>query len=82
MVDLPLYRIVSKLTPTKFGSRKVFLVKSHVPSPTTIVSEEYELDPGGDKVSAGAMMGDSGAAHAEWPPAWRRWLEWNAGVVC
>lgn len=60
----------------------MFLVKSHVPSPTTIVSEEYELDPGGDKVSAGAMMGDSGAAHAEWPPAWRRWLEWNAGVVC
>lgn len=38
----------------------MFLVKSHVPSPTTRVSEEYELDPGGDKVSAGAMMGNSG----------------------
>lgn len=34
----------------------MFLVKSHVPSPTTMVSEEYELDPGGDSVSAGAMM--------------------------
>ena len=36
---LPLYRIVSKLRPTKFGSRNVFLEVSHVPSPTIIVSE-------------------------------------------
>ncbi len=37
--DLPLYCIVSKLRPTRFGSRKVFLVKSHVPSPTVMVFE-------------------------------------------
>ena len=33
----------------------MFLVKSHVPSPTVWVSDEYELDPGGERVSAGAM---------------------------
>lgn len=36
---LPLYRIVSKFKPIRFGKRKVFLVKSQVPSPTTKVSE-------------------------------------------
>ena len=35
----PLYCMVSKLRPTRFGRRKLFLVKSHVPSPTSIVSE-------------------------------------------
>lgn len=33
----------------------MFLVKSHVPSPTVRVSDEYELDPGGERLSAGAM---------------------------
>lgn len=33
----------------------MFLVKSHVPSPTVSVSDEYELDPGGERLSAGAM---------------------------
>ena len=37
---IPLYRIVAKFNPTRFGSRKVFLVESHVPSPTVIVFEE------------------------------------------
>ena len=36
---LPLYRIVAKFKPTRLGSRKVFSVASHVPSPTTIVFE-------------------------------------------
>jgi hypothetical protein len=50
--------MVSKFSPTKLGRRKVSLVKSHVPSPTCRVSEEYEADPGGERVSAGAMTGD------------------------
>ncbi len=54
--------MVSKLRPTKLGSRNVFLEKSHVPSPTVIVLDEYELDPGGDKVSAGAMTAMARAA--------------------
>ena len=37
---LPLYCIVSKLRATRLGSRNVFLEKSHVPSPTTRVSDE------------------------------------------
>lgn len=49
--------MVSKFSPTRLGSRKLFRVKSHVPSPTTMVSDEYDADPGGDRVSAGAMMG-------------------------
>ena len=36
---LPLYRIVAKFKPTRLGSKKVFSVASHVPSPTTIVFE-------------------------------------------
>jgi len=54
----PLYRIISKLNPTRFGSRNVFLVKSHVPSPTTMVFESYVATPGGDMSSSGvgAMM--------------------------
>ena len=38
----------------------MFFVKSHVPSPTVKVLDEYELEPGGDRASAGAMaaMGD------------------------
>jgi hypothetical protein len=35
----PLYCMVSKFKPIRLGSRKVFLVKSQVPSPTTSVSE-------------------------------------------
>lgn len=37
---IPLYRIVAKFNPTRFGSRNVFLVESHVPSPTVIEFEE------------------------------------------
>ena len=37
---VPLYRIVAKFNPTRFGSRNVFLVVSHVPSPTVI---EFEV---------------------------------------
>jgi hypothetical protein len=33
----------------------VFFVKSHVPSPTVKVLDEYELEPGGERASAGAM---------------------------
>lgn len=52
-----MYCIVSKFNPTRLGSRNVFLVKSHVPSPTTMVLDEYEADPGGESESAGAMVG-------------------------
>ena len=55
---IPLYCMVSKFTPIKLGRRNVFLVKSQVPSPTVRVSDEYELDPAGDKLSAGAMMAE------------------------
>jgi hypothetical protein len=54
--ELPLYCVVSKLRPTKLGNKKVFFVKSHVPSPTVIVSESYVAVPGADSPSAGAMM--------------------------
>ena len=37
---IPLYRIVAKFNPTRFGSRNVFFVVSHVPSPTVIELEE------------------------------------------
>lgn len=37
---IPLYRIVAKLSPTRFGNRNVFFVVSHVPSPTAIEFEE------------------------------------------
>ena len=37
---IPLYRIVAKLNPTRLGSRNVFFVVSHVPSPTVIEFEE------------------------------------------
>ena len=37
---IPLYRIVAKLNPTRFGSKNVFFVESHVPSPTVIRFEE------------------------------------------
>ncbi len=36
------------------------MVKSHVPSPTLSLSDEYELDPGGDMLSAGAMAAVGG----------------------
>lgn len=49
--NLPLYRIVSKFTPIKLGSRNVSLVKSHVPSPTWSVFDAYELLPGEASVS-------------------------------
>lgn len=52
---LPLYCIVSKFNPTKFGNRNVFLDASQVPSPTYIVFEEYMLLPGGDRLSSGAI---------------------------
>ena len=61
MPSLPLYRMVSKLRPCKFGSRNVFFEKSHVPSPTTILSELYLTAPGADISSgAGAMTATTG----------------------
>lgn len=33
----------------------MFFEKSHVPSPTVNVLDEYELEPGGARASAGAM---------------------------
>lgn len=44
---LPLYLIVAKFKPTKFGSKNVSLPASQVPSPTCSVSELYVLLPGG-----------------------------------
>lgn len=49
----PLYRIVAKLSPTRFGSKKVFLSVSHVPSPTYNVFEEYVLLPAGGSCGEG-----------------------------
>lgn len=51
----PLYCMVSKGKPMRFGSKKSFLVKSHVPSPTTKLSDEYDTAPGADSASVGAM---------------------------
>jgi hypothetical protein len=53
---LPLYLIVAKFKPTRFGRRKVFFPVSHVPSPTCNVLEEYELLPGGASCGEGDMM--------------------------
>lgn len=50
--DIPLYRIVSKLRPWRLGSRNEFFSKSQVPSPTVKVLDEYELDPGGERLFA------------------------------
>jgi hypothetical protein len=43
--------MVSKFNPIRLGRRKVFLVESHVPSPTVKVLELYVLLPGGERVS-------------------------------
>lgn len=64
--NLPLYLMVAKLSPTKFGSKNVFLVVSQVPSPTVIVLEVYVLlpagaMPGGDDIAE--LVGISGGAH-------------------
>lgn len=40
----------------------MFLVKSQVPSPTVRVSDEYELVPGGERVSPDAIAAMRGAA--------------------
>lgn len=37
---IPLYCMVSKLRPWRFGSRNVLRCESHVPSPTYILSDE------------------------------------------
>ena len=55
-IDLPFALMVSKLTPTRGGNRKVFLEKSQVPSPTLMVSELYVAEPAGDKLSAAGAM--------------------------
>jgi len=52
----PLYLIVSKFKPTRFGSRKSLRVASHVPSPTYMVFELYVLLPGGERLSWGAIV--------------------------
>ena len=48
--------MVSKLRPTKFGSKKSSLVESQVPSPTCSVFELYVLLPGGARSGEGDMM--------------------------
>ena len=65
--------MVSKFGPARFGSRNVFLVKSHVPSPTVMVSDEYSADPGADSPSADAMLATSPcfpAVRSEGPAGW------------
>ena len=52
----PLYLIVSKFKPTRFGSRKSLRLASHVPSPTYMVFELYVLLPGGERLSCGAIV--------------------------
>jgi hypothetical protein len=51
----PLYLIVSKFNPTRFGSKKSLRLASHVPSPTYMVFELYVLLPGGERLSCGAI---------------------------
>ena len=51
----PLYCIVAKFKPCRFGSRNVFRDESQVPSPTLMVLELYELLPAGERLSWGAM---------------------------
>lgn len=58
----PLYCMVSKFSPTKLGNKNVFLVESHVPSPTFRVLELYVLLP------AGARLSGAGAMTASVPP--------------
>ena len=57
ITNLPLYRMVSKFSPTRFGSKNVFRCESQVPSPTYMLLDEYELLPGCDSCAAGAMAG-------------------------
>jgi hypothetical protein len=45
---MPLYCIVAKLRPWRFGKRKEFRSVSQVPSPTNMVSLEYDAVPGGE----------------------------------
>ena len=54
--DLPLYWVVARLNPTRLGRRKSLREASHVPSPTDIVFEVYELLPGGDSCGEGDMV--------------------------
>lgn len=61
-LHLPLYRIVAKFNPTRFGNRKLLRWVSHVPSPTYIVLESYVLLPGGAKSGEGDI--DSGIERA------------------
>lgn len=44
---VPLYCMVAKFRPTRFGNKKSFLSESQVPSPTYMVLEEYVLLPAG-----------------------------------
>ena len=66
---IPLYRMVSKFSPTKFGSKNVLVELSHVPSPTVMVSELYELLPAGASCGDGDMLymdfGDSAISYFE-----------------
>src|SRR4051812_4128343 len=62
---IPLYRIVSKLRPWRLGSRNEFFSKSQVPSPTVKVLDEYELDPGGERLFAMAGKTCWGTASSE-----------------
>jgi hypothetical protein len=53
---IPLYLIVSKFSPTRFGSKKSFLPLSQVPSPTFRVFEEYVLLPGAASCGEGDIV--------------------------
>lgn len=53
---IPLYWVVARLSPTRLGSKKVFLDASHVPSPTFIVFEVYELLPAGASCGEGDIV--------------------------
>ena len=61
LTSSPLYLIVAKFRPTRFGNRKSSLELSHVPSPTCNVFDEYVLLPGGASCGAGDIAGYSSA---------------------
>lgn len=67
-----MYCIVSKFSPTRFGSRKVFRDESHVPSPTVRVFEEYVELPAGEREDVSGW----GAMIAEGPPRRARRAVW------
>jgi hypothetical protein len=67
LLSSPLYLIVAKFSPTRFGKIKSSLELSHVPSPTCRVFEEYEVLPGGASCGAGDIV-----CHSSVPSSNRR----------